>query len=131
MAMLVDERGVISGMITLENVLEQLVGQIQDEFDDESPFIQSMDNGDYEVDASCPLMTLTESIEFDTATIEADTLGGAITQKLGHIPTVGEKVVFGSHHVTVLAAEESRVIKVKISQNQDPEPESEDSHPSA
>lgn len=109
MALLVDEYGVISGMITLENVLEEVVGPIQDEFDSEQPRIRKVGPDKYEIDASCPLENAVRELDLQVRGVTADTLGGLVMELLGHIPRVGEHVMLGHHKFTVMAAEPTHV----------------------
>ena len=116
-AMLVDEYGVVSGMITLENVIEQVVGPIQDEFDSEKPPLIRKGVHRYEAEASCPVERVVDGIQFDVPEdITADTLGGVMTGVMGHIPQQGEEVVVGHHKLTVLEAEPRRVLRILIEQ---------------
>jgi CBS domain containing-hemolysin-like protein len=120
-AMVVDEYGTVSGMVTFEDVLEGLVGPIQDEFDRELPMIIRRNNGRYLVDALCPLNELVEACHLELpGELTSDTTGGLIVEVLGHIPEPGEKVRLGRHELTVLDAEPTRVRRVEI---QEVEPE--------
>ena len=114
MALLVDEFGVVSGLITLENVLEEVVGPIQDEFDSEQPRIRKTGTDSYEVDASCPLSNLRRELNLKVPKVEADTLGGLAMELLGHIPHVGEQFTIGRYRITVTAAERTRVLTLSI-----------------
>jgi len=121
--MVVDEYGTVSGMVTFEDVLEELVGPIQDEFDRELPMIMRRNNGRYLVDALCPLDELVEQCHVQIpAEISSDTTGGLMIELLGHIPQPGEKVRLGRHELTVLDAEPTRVRKVEV-QELEAEPE--------
>lgn len=116
-AMLVDEYGVVSGMITLENVIEELVGPIQDEFDSEPPPIVMKGAHRYEVAASCPVDLAVKNCQITVPEdITADTIGGVIIALLGHIPEQNEHVTIGRHKITVLAAEPTRITRVLIEQ---------------
>lgn len=114
MALLVDEFGVISGVITLENVLEEVVGPIQDEFDSEQPRIRKTGADTCEVDASCPISNLKRELNLKVPTVEADTIGGLVMELLGHIPRVGEHLTVGRHKITVTSAERTRVRTLSI-----------------
>ncbi len=113
-AMVVDEYGTVSGMVTFENVLEELVGPIQDEFDRELPQIIRRGCGRFLVDAMCPLDDLLEQCHVEIPEITADTTGGLMVELLGHIPQVGEKIRLGHHELTVLDAEPTRVRRVEV-----------------
>ncbi|MBI3865056.1 MAG: HlyC/CorC family transporter [Planctomycetia bacterium] len=114
-AMVVDEYGTVSGMVTFEDVLEELVGPIQDEFDRELPMILRRNNGRFLVDALCPLDELVEACHLELPKdVTSDTTGGLIVELLGHIPQPGEKVRLGRHELTVLDAESTRVRRVEV-----------------
>jgi CBS domain containing-hemolysin-like protein len=122
-AMVVDEYGTVSGMVTFENVLEELVGPIQDEFDRELPMIIRRNNGRFLVDALCPVDDLREACRLTLPDVTSDTTGGLIVELLGHIPDAGEKLRIGRHELTVLEAEPTRVRRVEV---QEIEPETPD-----
>ncbi len=122
-AMLVDEYGTVSGMVTFEDVLEELVGPIQDEFDRELPMIIRRNNGRFLVDALCPLDDLIEQCHIELPEVTSDTTGGLIVELLGHIPQPGEKIRLGRHELTVLDAEPTRVRRVEV---QELEPDQND-----
>ncbi|MBS0264300.1 MAG: HlyC/CorC family transporter [Planctomycetes bacterium] len=114
-AMVVDEYGTVSGMVTFEDVLEELVGPIQDEFDRELPMILRRSNGRFLVDALCPLDELVDECRLELpADITSDTTGGLIVELLGHIPLPGEKVRLARHELTVLDAESTRVRRIEV-----------------
>jgi len=123
-AMVVDEYGTVSGMVTFENVLEQLVGPIQDEFDRELPQIIRRGNGRVVVDGLCPLDNLVEQLHVVLPNVTADTTGGMIIELLGHIPEVGEKLRLGRHEFTVTEAEATRIRRVELVELE-PAPENE------
>lgn len=109
MALLVDEFGVVSGMITLENVLEEVVGPIQDEFDMEKPRIRKIESDKYEIDASCPISNVKRELNLKIQGVTSDTIGGLVMELLEHIPQVGEQVTVGNHRITVITAEPTHV----------------------
>lgn len=114
-AMVVDEYGTVSGMVTFENVLEELVGPIQDEFDRELPQIIRRSQGRYLIDGLCPVDELVEQCHFELPEgMAADTTGGLVVELLGHIPEPGEKLRVGRHEVTVIEAEPTRVRRVEL-----------------
>lgn len=113
-AMVVDEYGTVSGMITLENVLEEVVGPIQDEFDRELPMVIRRNNGRFLVDALCPVDDMMKACGLSLPEVTSDTAGGLIVELLGHIPEAGEKLRIGRHELTVLEAEPTRVRRVEV-----------------
>ncbi|MFO0957914.1 MAG: hemolysin family protein [Isosphaeraceae bacterium] len=114
LAMLVDEYGDIVGMVTLENVLEQLVGPIQDEFDREDPSILQVGPDVYEVNAGTPLDELAETCNLDIPETEAETTGGLVLDLLGRMARPGDSVRVGDHTLTVLQADPTRVRRVRV-----------------
>ncbi len=114
LAMLLDEYGSVVGMITLENVLEELVGPIQDEFDRETPPIVALGEGAFEVDATCPLDVLAEQCGLDLPDTDAETAGGLILDLLGRLARVGDSVTVDGHRLTVLRADPNRIRTVRV-----------------
>ncbi len=112
--MLLDEYGSVVGMVTLENVLEELVGPIQDEFDREPPQITPMGNGVFEVEASCPLDVLAEQVGLEIPETEAETAGGLILDILGRLAKSGDSVEITGHRLTVVRADPTRIRRIRI-----------------
>jgi CBS domain containing-hemolysin-like protein len=112
-------------MVTFEDVLEELVGPIQDEFDRELPLILRRNNGRFLVDALCPLDELVEQCNLKIpGEISSDTTGGLMVELLGHIPQPGERIRLGRHELTVLDAEPTRVRRVEVQELEcEPEPQ--------
>ena len=114
MSILVDEYGNTSGIITLEDVVEELVGPILDEFDVEPPLIVKIGPGKYEVDAVTPIEDVIKTCQIADVDTQSDTIGGLMIEMLGHIPAVNEKVDLEGHKITVLVAEPTRIRRVLI-----------------
>lgn len=115
LAVLVDEFGTVSGMITLENVLEELVGPIQDEFDSEAPLIVRTGPHRFEVEASCPVDQVIRTCGLQLPDeLTSDTTGGVMIELLGHIPRQGEQVRTGVHLMTALRVLPTRVQRLRI-----------------
>lgn len=114
LAMLLDEYGSVVGMVSLENVLEELVGPIQDEFDRETPQVVSVGEGVYEIDASCPIDVLAEACGVTIPETEAETAGGLILDILGRIAKVGDHVSTENHRLVVLLAEPTRIRRIRV-----------------
>jgi CBS domain containing-hemolysin-like protein len=130
-AMVVDEYGTVSGMVTFENVLEELVGPIQDEFDRELPHIIRRSQGRFLIDGLCPVDELVEQCHVQIPEgMAADTTGGLVVELLGHLPEPGEKLRIGRHDVTVIEAEPTRVRRVELI-DLEPEPAERDESPAA
>jgi CBS domain containing-hemolysin-like protein len=114
LAMLLDEYGSVVGMVSLENVLEELVGPIQDEFDRETPQVVPLEPGVFEVDATCPLDVLAEACGVDVPETEAETAGGLILDLLGRLARAGDSVTIEPHRLTVLRADPTRIRSIRV-----------------
>ncbi|MDD6236447.1 MAG: hemolysin family protein [Clostridiales bacterium] len=128
MAVVVDEYGGTSGIVTMEDLLESIVGNIQDEYDDEEIEIQKMNDTTYIIDGSADLEEVAETLGLEISENEDyDTLGGLITDILGRIPDDGEMPAVSYQNVdfTVLVVEDRRVVKVKAVIRPDADPEQE------
>ncbi|PKM13148.1 MAG: magnesium/cobalt efflux protein [Gammaproteobacteria bacterium HGW-Gammaproteobacteria-3] len=115
MAIVVDEYGTAAGLVTIEDVLEQIVGEIEDEHDqvDEDSIIQRGDN-EYTIKALTPIEELDDYFSTKFASDEYDTVGGFIVTQLGHLPKKGEKVVIDRFRFEVLRADSRRIYLLKL-----------------
>jgi CBS domain containing-hemolysin-like protein len=114
MAIVLDEYGGTAGLATLEDVLEEIVGEIQDEFEEEVPDVQALGQGRYLVDGALPLVDLKEDLGIDIPPNGADTLAGFVQEKLGSVPNPGDFVVAAGHRIEVSEMENKRVRKVVL-----------------
>ena len=114
LAMLLDEYGGVVGMVSLENVLEELVGPIQDEFDRETPQVLDLGGDVFEVDAACPLDVLASSCGLEIPETEAETAGGLILDLLGRLAKTGDVVNVDGHRLTVLRADPTRIRTIRV-----------------
>ena len=114
LAMLLDEYGSVVGMVSLENVLEELVGPIQDEFDRETPQVTPVGDGVFEVDATCPLDVLAEACGVVIPETDAETAGGLILDLLGRLAKTGDSVIVDRHRLTVLHADPTRIRRIRV-----------------
>ncbi len=114
LAIAVDEYGGVSGLATLEDVLEEIVGDIHDEYDEEEGEIREAGDG-LCVDARTEIEKLEErlGVEFGEE-LDCETVGGLVFQMLGHVPREGETFLYRGLEVTVLDADKRRVREVKI-----------------
>ncbi len=113
-AIVIDEYGGTSGLVTIEDLLEQIVGDIQDEYDLEEDWLVVEPDGSVIVDARLPIEELEEHFGIEVEREKFDTVGGLIFHLIGRIPATGEEVDNGSIHMTVLGADERRISKVRI-----------------
>jgi putative hemolysin len=122
MALVIDEYGGVSGLVTMEDLLEEIVGEIRDEYDTESPVVQLSD-GTFLVDAAISIRDLKEdhNIEIPEST-EYETLGGFLLTSLQRIPRVGDVVTSEGKRMTISEMVGQRISKVKL-EKLSPEPE--------
>lgn len=119
MAVVVDEYGGTSGIVTLEDVIEEIVGDITDDFDDEEVFYSRLDDSNFVFEGKTPLVDIYKVLNingdnFEEAKGESDTLAGFIIELTGRIPSKNEKVRFDNYTFTVEAADKRRVKRVKL-----------------
>lgn len=115
-ALVLDEYGGIGGVLTIEDLLEEIVGEIRDEFDnEEEESIKEIDDNRYEVDAMLDIETINKSLNIDLPISEDyESLGGLIMSELGKIPAIGDIVDFEDVKLVVVEVEKMRVSKVEI-----------------
>ena len=101
MAIVVDEFGGTVGMVTLEDVLEELVGDIQDEFDTEKEEFREINENEFSVDGALALYELRDLAGIELESADVSTIGGYVTHLLGHLPKQGEQVQIGNYLVTI------------------------------
>jgi CBS domain containing-hemolysin-like protein len=115
MAVVLDEFGGTAGLLTLEDIIEELVGNIQDEYDDEAPMHAQQSSGSFELDAA---IRIDEANEFLPEPLpesdDYETLGGLINMRAGRIPVAGDVVVIDGYSCTIMAASPRRVERVRV-----------------
>ena len=114
MAVVVDEYGGTVGLITLENIIEEVVGQIQDEFDQEKPLLQKTGEHVWELDGALPLHELEELVGEALAEEEITTTSGLVTHRLGGFPKAGEVVELAAFTLRVEALDGMRVARLRL-----------------
>ena len=115
MAIVVDEYGAAAGLVTIEDVLEQIVGDIEDEYDfGEEEFIFRKTETEFTLKALTPIDDFNEYFEAELTDEEFDTIGGLIVHELGHVPKRGEKLDLGRYRFTVIRADSRRVELLKL-----------------
>jgi len=115
MVMVADEYGIIAGLATLEDCLEELVGEIVDEHDDEEVIMQRLQNGDYLVVGSTPISKINDDLEMKIPETEYDTIGGFIFGMLGHVPVAGESVDHAGWRFSAEVLDGRRIQQVRVS----------------
>ena len=112
LALVVDEFGGTAGIVTLDNVIEELVGDIQDEFDADKPEMRRVSQDEFVIAATLSLHELNEMLGLELESTEVSTVGGYITQRIGHLPKTGEKTRIEDFDTTVTKADGRRVLEV-------------------
>jgi CBS domain containing-hemolysin-like protein len=116
-AIVIDEYGGTSGLITIEDLLEQIVGDIQDEYDIEEDLLQPEPDGSAVVDAMLPIEEFEEYFNIVVEREKFDTVGGLIFYLLGRIPRIGDTAFVDGILLTVLSAGERRIGKIRAERN--------------
>src|SRR5882762_8248392 len=109
LAVVVDEYGGTVGMVTLENVLEEIVGDIQDEFDTEKEEFREINENEFTVDGAVGLYELRDLAGLELESADVSTIGGYVTHLLGHLPKQGEQVRINDYVVTISQTDGRRV----------------------
>jgi len=112
MAIVVDEYGGVAGLVTIEDVLEEIVGEIDDEHDeaqDSTALIAAQADGQFMVDALTPITDFNQRFSADFSDDDYDTIGGLITDALGHLPEAGEELTLARFNFRVARADRRRV----------------------
>lgn len=110
-----DEYGTAAGMITLEDLLEEIVGEIRDEYDEyEEEIIKQVGENRYEVDGAAKIADLNDALDLDLVSEDYDSVGGYVIELLDHLPKVGESVREQNVEFEVLEADKTRVERVRV-----------------
>jgi putative hemolysin len=114
MAIVIDEYGAVAGLVTIEDLIEEIVGEIRDEYDTETP-VQALRDGAMLVDASLAIRDLNEDYDFEIPeSNEYDTVGGFLISHLQRLPSVGDIFSTESHKFTIVMMKGRRVLKIKV-----------------
>lgn len=118
-AIVIDEYGGTAGMVTMEDILEEIVGEIYDEYDKETDKIKKIDNNTFLFDASIALYDVEKFLDIEIEEEEVDTLGGYLIKMLDRIPKDGEKPIVETEKVTykIEKVKDRKIIKVKACKN--------------
>ena len=111
-AIVIDEYGGTAGLVTLEDLIEEVVGEIVDEFDIEPPMIERLSNGNLRVNGRANLDDLDAILDIDLPEGDWSTVGGLIFNTLGHVPQIGETVELNGHHFLVERIQGRRIARV-------------------
>src|SRR5437667_2615358 len=114
MAIVVDEYGGTAGLVTLEDLIEELVGEIVDEYDVEDPAFEPLPDGDVRVNGRMPIDEVNELLHAELPEGDWDTVAGLVFNLLGHVPTEGEAVEFNGHRLRAEKVQGRRIGRVRI-----------------
>jgi putative hemolysin len=114
MAVVVDEYGALAGIVTLEDLLEEIVGEIEDEFDVPEEPIEEVDDDTIRVDGTFPIDEFNERFHVDLPAEDYHTLGGFVFGQLGRAPAPGDDVSYDGMRFDVLEVEGSRIERVSV-----------------
>ena len=114
-AIVLDDYGVTAGMVTMEDLLEEIVGEIRDEYDtDEEKSIRRTGDGEYAVEGDVRIQELNETLGLDLSSEENETVGGLVVELLDHLPETGESVAMGNVRFTVREMDKNRIGKLSV-----------------
>jgi len=114
MAIIVDEYGGTAGLATIEDLIEQIVGEIQDEYDTEEPSVQPVSDDEFVVDARLPIEDVNDLLDVHLTSETAERIGGLVYEHLGRVPRQGDQVDLGEVLVTVQSIKGMRAHKLRI-----------------
>ena len=120
LAVVVDEYGGTSGIVTLEDIIEEIVGDISDEFDDEDLVFSKLDDHNYVFDGKTTLkdfyrvVKIEEEDEFESKKGESETIAGFVLEISGSFPKIGEKVLFNTYTFVVESMDKKRLKRIKV-----------------
>ena len=116
-AIVIDEWGSFEGLVTVEDIVEEIVGELRDEFDEEEePLVREVEDG-YRLDGRTPIRVVNKVLDSDLASEEFDTVGGLIFGQLGHVPAVGDEVRLDGHLLRVEEVDGARIVQVAALRN--------------
>jgi CBS domain containing-hemolysin-like protein len=114
MAIVIDEWGSFEGLFTIEDILEEIVGEIRDEFDEEEPAVRKLPDGAFAIDGRIPIAVVNEALDSDFESEDFDTIGGLVLGHIGRAPEVGDEVHINGHTLRVDDTDGPRVAQVIV-----------------
>jgi putative hemolysin len=113
-AIIVDEYGSVAGLVTIEDLVEEIIGDIQDEYDKEEVFYEQVSDNEYSIDAKISIDDFNELLDIKLNNEEYDTLGGFVYTQLDKVPTIGDEVQYQNLTLTVLSTKGRRITRVRV-----------------
>lgn len=120
MAIVLDEYGGISGLVTMEDVIEEIIGEIEDEYDLQEPRLKPLEDDRVEVDARLEIEEFEQYFDLEIEEKPFESVGGLVIHILGRVPAVGEKVYFQDLEMTVLEADNRRIRRLLVERKERP-----------
>jgi|TARA_B110000305_G_scaffold238830_1_gene305147 magnesium and cobalt transporter len=115
LAIVVDEYGAISGLVTIEDILEELVGEIEDEHDSEEEELIQISENEFIADAKLDIESFEEHFDIDVGELDVETIGGLMISKLGVLPKINDEIIIGNTKLKVVVADKRKIKKIGIS----------------
>ncbi len=123
MAIVVDEYGGTAGLVTIEDIIEEVFGEILDEYDSEALLVQSLGRGSYRIDARLSVDDLNSMLDTEYDDIDYESVGGMVYHALGRIPRPGESTVLDGYRFTVDKVRAQRILLIRVTSSQEEERE--------
>lgn len=123
LAVVVDEYGGTAGLVTIEDLLEEIVGEIEDEYDISRPTMEFISEDEVVLDASAPTDILQELFDYEVESEDFDTVGGFLIHELGRVPVVGDEVTVDGIVLRVLSMSGRRVRRMRVARTHQEQPE--------
>jgi CBS domain containing-hemolysin-like protein len=114
MAIIIDEWGSFEGLLTVEDIVEEIIGEIRGEFDEEGPAVRELPDGSYEIDGGAPIREVNEALGLRFESEDFGTVGGVVLGLLGRAPEPGDEVRLAGHVLRVEATDGARVARVIV-----------------
>ena len=114
MAIVVDEHGGVEGLVTIEDLLEEIVGEIHDEFDEDEPTVEQVTKDEFLVDARISVDALEDLLHVEIEGDGYDTVGGFVYERLGRIPNIGDTITHGVLKIEVLGTTGRRLDQIRV-----------------
>ncbi|MDF1761637.1 MAG: transporter associated domain-containing protein [Coxiellaceae bacterium] len=116
MAIVIDEYGGVSGLVTIEDVLEEIVGDIVDETDatNDEPNINPVDKNTYLINALTPIEDFNAYFHVNLSDEDYDTIGGLVIQQFGYLPLTGEQIIIDNFDISVVSADSRRLTQLRV-----------------